>query len=210
MITISYLAMRKVIGIVALAFPFLLIIGALFSGAAPMQPSLSQYYWTTAGDIFVAMLVTFGIFLLAYNGYDNRDKAITSIAGIAMLLVAFFPCEGSEVANYLFAFLSPKVTAMIHYLMAIVTFSFLGTMSLFQFTQSFGEMTKGKKNRNRVYKTCGIVIFGAIAGMAIVRFIPGVYEATNSIRLFFWLESLVLFAFGASWLVKGEAILKDK
>jgi len=208
-ITISYLTMRKIIGIVAIAFPILLILGALMSGYAPMQPSLSQYYWTTSGDIFVGMLVTFGIFLLAYNGYDKKDRALTMIAGIAMLFVAFFPCEGSDTANYLFTFLTPKITAMVHYSMAITTFSFMGFMLFFQFTKTKGNLSNNKVKRNKIYKISAIIIWASILCMGIVKLIPGVFEATNSFRLFFWLESIVLWAFGTSWLVKGEVILKD-
>ena len=208
-IVISYLTMRKAIGILALLFPFLLIIGALFGGPQPMQPSLSQYYWTTSNILFVSMLVTFGIFLLSYNGYDKRDKIITSIAGIAMMLVAFFPCEGTEVPNYLFMFVSVSATNLVHYVGAALAFSFLGIMAYFQFTLG-NSNTPQKKKRNLIYRICGIVIGVAILGMAVVQFAPGVRESTDVIKLFFWLESIVVWAFGVSWLIKGETLLTDK
>ena len=207
-LTISFLTMRKAIGFIAMVFPFALIFGAMFGGYVPMQDSISAYYWTTSNIIFVSMLVTFGIFLLSYNGYDKRDKWITSIAGVSMLLVAFFPCEGSPVPDYLFMFLPVKASAIIHYTAAISTFSLMGVMSLFQFTQGSSD-TKQKKKRNLIYKISGITIFATIALMVVIQFIPHGREVTDVIRLWYWLESIILWAFGVSWLVKGEAILKD-
>ena len=207
-LTISYLTMRKAIGYIAMVFPLALIIGNLFGGLTPMQNSLSEYYWTNSNIIFVSMLVTFGIFLLSYNGYDKRDKWITSVAGVSMLLVAFFPCEGSPVPDYLFMFLPVKASAIIHYTAAISTFSLLGVMSLFQFTQGSSN-TKQKKKRNLIYKVSGITIFAIIVLMIANQLIPHSKETTDTFKLLFWLESIILWAFGIAWLVKGEAFLKD-
>lgn len=208
-IIISYLTMRKAIGFLALVFPFALIFGKMLGGVLPMEVSISAYYWTTAGDIFVSLLAVIGIFLISYKGYDLRDKIITSIAGVSMLLVALFPCFGTDSPNYIFMFLSPKATGIIHYAAAILTFSFMGVMSFFQFTKG-NSGTEGKKKRNKVYKICGIVIGSTILIMLITILFPSFREATDTFRLFFWLESIVVWAFGISWLIKGETLLKDK
>ena len=199
-IILSYLTLRKVIGILAIAFPFLLIIGGFMGGLTGIELSLSAYYWTTANILFVSMLITFGIFLLSYNGYDKKDMILTTVAGLAMLLVAIFPMVGGT--NYLFAFISSSVTNAIHYVMATITFTLLGIMSFFQFTKTGeNETTVAKEKRNKVYKICGIIIFASILGMVVTLFLP--------FNLTFILESIILWAFGVSWLVKGEAILKD-
>ena len=145
------------------------------------------------------MLVTFGIFLLSYNGYDKKDQILTTVAGLAMLLVAVFPMWGGS--SYLFAFISSNATGYLHFIFAGITFTSLGVMSYFQFTKTNGDMVPAKIKRNKVYRVCGIVIFAAIAGMIATAFLP--------FNLTFILESIVLWAFGVSWLVKGEAILKD-
>lgn len=206
---ISYLTLRKIIGIVALVIPILLVAAGMFGGVTETQPSISQYYWTTAGDLLTGSLFVFGLFLLAYKGYDKTDRVLTLIAGIAILLVAFFPCEGTTEADYIFMFLSPTATGIIHYASAVVTFSAMGLMSILQFTRSGGELTDKKKKRNRIYRTCGYGIFASILIMALIRLIPGAFEATNPAMLFYWVESSVLWFFGTSWLVKGEAVLKD-
>lgn len=207
-LVISYLTMRKAIGILAFALPFMLIFGALMSGWAPMQTSFSAYYWTTANPIFVGMLVTMGVFLLSYNGYDKRDRLITSISGVAIILVALFPCEGGD--SFLFGFLGSVGNNIVHYISALITFASLGVMSYFQFTLGGKNPTPAKLKRNKIYRACGLTIFGAIVVIAIVTLIPGAREFTDSFRLFFWLEAVIVWAFGLSWLVKGETLLKDE
>lgn len=203
-IIISQLTLRKVIGILAITFPFLIILGTWTGGIVPLLGSLSAAYWSNASVIFVSMLVTFGIFLLTYKGYDRVDEIITTISGVAMICVAIFPMGGGT--SYLFLFLTESMTHILHSLSAVIAFSLLGVMSFFQFTKHQGEITKNKKKRNLVYRVCGIIIFSAILLM-----IPSqMFVATEAIRLFFWLESIVVWAFGVSWLVKGEALLKDE
>jgi hypothetical protein len=69
-------------------------------------------------------------------------------------------------------------------------------------------MTTRKKQRNRVYRTCGIVIFVSIAGIPIAG-LDGIWEHIKFLKPTFVLETIALVAFGISWLTKGEAILKD-
>ncbi len=69
-------------------------------------------------------------------------------------------------------------------------------------------MTPEKLIRNRVYTACGYLILACIALLAVY----GVFFQNTSIvqwRPVFWLEAIAIVAFGASWLVKGEAILQD-
>lgn len=202
-ISISQIVLRKIIGIVAMVFPFALLLGTLTGGSVPMLGSLSASYWSNASPIFIGMLVTFGIFLSAYKGYDTADQVITTSAGISMLGVALFPTLGRT--DYLFMFIPPDVTAVIHTVFSVIAFSLLGFMSLFQFTKHFGEITKNKKKRNLIYRICGVIIFASILLMIPAKLL----DFTEVIRLFFWLESLVVISFGVSWFVKSKALFKD-
>lgn len=205
---ISYLTLRRAIGILAILFPFILIVAGLFDGPS-FETSISAYYWTNAGVLFSGMLLTFSIFLFSYKGYDLADDIITNIGAFGMLTVALFPCEGGSV--YLFQFIPPGATAVIHYVAAGVTFSALGVMSFVQFPKSdYPATSKTKKaKRNRIYRACGITIFATLALAAVVQVIPGGRSVTDPVRLWYWLESIILWAFGVGWLVKGETILKD-
>ena len=46
--------------------------------------------------------------------------------------------------------------------------------------------------------------------MAVLKLAPGTEVWVRDTRAVFWLEALAIVAFGVSWLVKGEAILKDR
>jgi hypothetical protein len=152
------------------------------------------------------MLITMAVFLFSYNGYDRIDSILTTFAALFLLIVAVFPCEGGTV--YLISSIPPRATRVVHYVSAGLAFASLGVMSLFQFTR--GEIRPQKLKRNKVYRVCGYVIFGAIIGMLLLELIPGARRATDPVRLFYWLESVVVWSFGISWLVKGETIFKDK
>jgi len=53
-------------------------------------------------------------------------------------------------------------------------------------------------------------MLGCIVLMAIYSFIPGKSVAfLSSAHPIYWLEALAIVAFGVSWLIKGETILKD-
>jgi hypothetical protein len=195
--------LRQAIGWMAILSPIFLILGSWTGGIVPIRTSISAYYWATDSVLFVAMLSISGSFLLFYTGYDIADRIITNIAGFAMICVSIFPRLGEE--RYLFLFLSPEVTHVIHGISAAITFLLLGYMSMFQFTKSsnLSTATIGKLRRNRVYRFCGACIFVAIYVISIVSIIPGLRELTDQFRLFYWLESVILLAFGFSWTVKG-------
>ena len=66
-----------------------------------------------------------------------------------------------------------------------------------------------KKSRNQVYLICGIIMIVAMATMLVLKLF-GLSEKYYSLRPTFCLETITLWAFGISWLVKGEVVLKDK
>lgn len=201
---ISVKTLRRLIGILAMLFPFMLMIGGAFSGTG-VQTSLSAYYWTTAGILFSGFIMTFGIILSVYNGYDKADRAITAIASGMMFLVALFPCKGGTF--YLFQFIPPAATAIVHFVAAGVGFSLMGVMSFYQFTK--GGSGPAKIRRNRLYRACGVVIFSSITVGLVVNIIPALSGWANASRFWFAVESLIPIAFGLSWFVKSGAIFQD-
>jgi hypothetical protein len=48
---ISYLAMRRMIGILGVALPIVLVIGGFIQDEIAIQPSISGYYYTNMRDI---------------------------------------------------------------------------------------------------------------------------------------------------------------
>ena len=68
--------------------------------------------------------------------------------------------------------------------------------------------TDRKKIRDRIYSSCAwLILVGVILGLAQNFWSKSVKDVTQWL---FWFEALAIIAFGVSWLVKGETILKDR
>jgi len=70
-------------------------------------------------------------------------------------------------------------------------------------------MTRRKRERNIIYYVCGWIIVTSIVGILTLHI--GLHINTfGPIPVLFGFESVAVIAFGASWLVKGEFVLKDQ
>ena len=77
--TKTYFALRKAIGLIGMALPFVLMLGNyLFFDGNVILPSISQYYHSPMRDVFVGGLISIASFLFFYSGYGKEDR----IAGI--------------------------------------------------------------------------------------------------------------------------------
>jgi len=202
-LVMSYMGLRKTIGATGILLFLLVAIGGMFSGT-PIQDSISAYYWTNSGDVLVGVLFMAGAFLLTYKGYDLMDNVLTISAGTSAIGIAIFPCFNA-VSPVGYFQLSEKVTGTLHFIFAVLFFVTLSIMSYFQFTK--GEEKGRKKKRNLIYRICGLVMFGMIVVLAVLHIVDAVFSGYN---VTYYVEAVMLGAFGVSWLTKGQAILKDK
>lgn len=214
----SFHAQRKCIGILGVSLPVLLALGKMLIDVMVVVPgspdfklgiesSISDYYYTVMSGVFVGTLFAIGVFLFNYRGPDegdNRDNLAGNIACIFALGVALFPTTPTPPADY------PKIMSMIHFGSAAIFLLTLAYFSLFLFTRTDPNRkpTKRKLLRNKIYRVLGCTIIGAIALCAAVMRLPD-HHWINQLAPVFWLESVAVWAFGWSWLIKGEAILKD-
>lgn len=215
---ISYQTLRKAIGWMGISLPAAMIVVNLFFGDCNMvQSSVSHYYYTVSGSLFIGILCAVALFLITYKGYNRIDRICNSVAGILAVVIALFPTNISTLnaANstkygcFIFELPENPLRNSIHYISAGLFFIMLACISLFLFTKSEGKKTAEKKLRNKVYKSCGVIIFVAIAAIAVY----GIFDkdgGLSSYKPVFWLEWIALIAFGTSWLVKGEMVLEDK
>jgi len=201
--SISYLLMRRAIGIFGFALPLVLIIGSFIPGKLEgIQPSISDYYGTYLRDIFVGVLCAVALFLFSYRGFSRVDTVAANCAAFFALGVAFFP--------------TTSTIPFIHYyhlVSAALFFITLSFISLFLFTLTKDRKpAKGRKRiRNYIYRSCAFIMVGAILLMLVyIAVLEKRYEKLEVIRPIFLLESLALFAFGTSWLVKGRTLWADK
>jgi hypothetical protein len=170
-------------------------------------------------------MITVGVFLVAYKGYDKGDKITCTLAGISGVLLALFPCKVSAAKTWNLLMLPMEVTTVIHYLSAGLFFLLLIYMIGWRFTKiGIPEMDSTslsdkfqreisrpfrqlkfllgkKKTRNFIYIVCAIVMALCLLFFAIaphIDFFP--------ITSVYYAEALLLFAFGFAWIVKGETL----
>jgi len=211
---ISYLTLRKTVGILAILFPIIIIGGSLVSGEChEILGNLSTYYHTGMRNLFVGILSAIALFLFAYNGYDRRDAIAGNIACVLALLVAFFPTSVTEpLPPCILSAYENKISSSIHFFSAGGFFLILAYFSIFLFTKKEPKPTRMKLKRNKLYRICGYIILGCILVMAVLFLLDNLShgELLKMYNPTIWLETVALWAFGISWLVKGNVILKDK
>lgn len=225
---ISYLAVRRAIGLLGLGLPVILITGtSLANFSCPLQPSISDYYYTNMGTVFAGILCAVATFLFTYKGFDNdkrfwqifNDNNVTNIAAICALLVACFPDgEIYTPANSVLPITKHAVNT-IHYTAAASLFIFLGIMSFFFFTttekdihsiENPKEKTPRKIIRNNIYRTCAVIMWIAVVSIPVVVVC---FKNSQCLIVKYYTivgETIALLAFGFSWLIKGETLFKDK
>jgi hypothetical protein len=190
-LAVSYLVLRKLVGWIGMLLPFVLMIGnAVLNDARP--DSMSGYYYTPMRNIFVGALCALGVFLIAYDGYDNVDRWITNIAGLCAIGVAFCPTKPSgPMAAW------QNVAGDIHVVFAVGTFTALGLMAL-RFAKG------GPKPEVIAYRVCGCLILACVVLAALSNFLPPPVFAHWPVL--FILEATAVVAFGVSWFVKGTTM----
>ncbi len=232
----SYLSLRKTIGYIAISIPFLLVVGSVLVGNCPeIQSSISDYYHTQMRDVLVGTLCAIALFLFCYTGYDRYDVSATRLAAIFALGVALFPTGFNDSmidSCHAVRQVSNPIVARIHLISAFCLFVTLSIISLFLFTKSDRpkwQWGPNKKRRNRVYRrsayvmlTCLALLVGyfSLKGGSLQPYIEGTFveyfgspewlALMDKIDIIFWLETVMLFAFGISWLTKGKIFFKDR
>jgi heme A synthase len=196
---ISYLQLRRLIGMLGILFPLLLaVLCALLGTCRGIEDSLSAYYHTDVRDLFVGILFTIGWFLYAYEGYEPIDNRAGNLAGVFCLGVALFPTHSEH----------PPIRVL-HFVCAVGLFLTLAYFSLFLFTKGGTKPTPEKLVRNRIYRICGGIMLGCIALISLYFWL-GTDTGVAKAKPVFWLESIALWAFGLSWLTKGEFLCADR
>ena len=92
----SYVFARFAIGVLGFLLPPLLVLlePALFDGLPAPRGSLSAYYYSGVRELFVGGLWAIGVFLFVYKFLDfSWEGLLSSLAGVAAVLVALFPTE---------------------------------------------------------------------------------------------------------------------
>ena len=212
-------SLRMLVGILGVALP-LLLFSVLWIDAGYTSPlfSISHYYFTRASGVFEIIVSLLAIFLLIYKGKEPVDFIFSSAAGIFALCLLIFPTDNiSSIchdAKYLYSLTilhESKFRPVFHYISAAIFLSCLAYMALFLFTKSDKspqQRGQPKRRRNRIFRTCGIIMVLALLVILAnpFRIIPN--DTFEKYHLMFWMETIAIESFGVSWLIKAELLLK--
>jgi hypothetical protein len=211
---VSYLVLRQAVGWVGTLLPVVLVVGNAIFSTASRPDSMSGYYYTDMRNIFVGALCALGVFLGAYDGYDDVDRWITNVAGLGAIGAALCPTKPAVPQPST----SQLVAGGFHLFFAAVTFVALGLMALrfakagqtppdlpmmerIRYGLGFGKPAAPDRG---IYRFCGIMILSCVVLAPVSNLLPASVNAHWPVL--FILEAVAVFAFGVSWFVKGQTI----
>jgi hypothetical protein len=215
---ITYLTLRKSLGILGLFLPLILW---TFNGFE-LMPSISHFYYSHSSIFFTSIFFAFGLFLFSYRGRLKEkewisDNIVTNIGGFMAIAAALIPtafcryCDDpiiitNELANFCcgngltIQFVhNNSLLGGIHFFCAATFLVIMGIMSFFRFTN--GNTSSKKKV---FYRICGIGIWTSLATIGLLRLFK--VELTN--YDVFIGECFALAFFGVAWIVKGKTFKK--
>lgn len=212
---ISYLTLRKLIGILGMSLPIILVLGSiLIADCEGIHSSVSDYYHTVMRNVFVGVLCSVGLFLFSYRGYEKKDNIAGDLGCLFALGIAFFPTAVDCTLTCNIPLLNTNpIIGKIHLISATLFFLVLVYFSLFLFVKG-NTTNKQKRKRNIVFKICGYTMLTCILiiGIYFIIYKPTADNCTvapYNYNIVFWFETIALLAFGISWLTKGQLILRD-
>ncbi len=205
-LVVSYVTIRRAIGISGLLLPVALLLGGWVAGV-PIQDNMSSYYHTPLRDIFVGTLCAIGVFMFCYRGYDRIENWTANLGGASALGIALFPLHaGSD------PLIQKSIVGYLHTMFGGVFFLTLAFYSLYHFPRdSRIESEPHLRERSFVYRTSGLVILACMLAMGVYLFlVSGSWkERLNDINILLWLELIAVWSFASAWLAKGRTILAE-
>lgn len=209
----SFKTLQILIGVLGMLMPLICGLGGYIFGGYKLQSSISAYFYTNCSEIFTGTLICLAAVMATYRGYERVDDIVSTITGLLAVGIAIFPCLLEKVSGQPVGFFQiiSNNSQKIHVVCAALFFLFLAINSIFIFTLTRDKknMSSRKKIRNAIYIGCGIII---LIVLAILLFLNIKYTELEleKVEEVFWLETILLEAFGVSWLLKAGHILKDK
>jgi hypothetical protein len=215
-VVLSYYAMRRMVGLIALALPCALAAGSILiallaSGHLPhplLERSISDYYYTPMRDYYVGSLSAIAAFLACSRGYDLHDEITGYLAAAFVLGVAccppFNPHRGYySRLDFVFGITHTAFAALMYLMLAYVC------IFLFRKSSATKPLTRRKRDRNRIYVSSGLIMVACMIAMVALS-LRSIVERRHPSPWLFWCEALALGAFGVAWLTKGEGFMRDK
>lgn len=204
--------LRILIGILGLFLPFSLWFGLyLFSHHDRPLPSISHYYFTRVNTLFTVVIGVLALVLLLYKGKKLIDFILSGTAGAFALSVIFFPTTNlttkcSKNIDYAITYVEPDAfRETFHFISAGIFLCSLAVMSIYRFPKDDSSNEQPSSLDKFMYRLCGMVMLLALLvvflGHQDIFFPKKYFNAPYSGT--FWGETIAVWAFGYSWLLKA-------
>jgi hypothetical protein len=208
----SYRSLRTLIGVLAIAFPLILILVGWLWGIE-VQPTLSDYYF--AQDLvtvdhtpvrlwFCGILFVVGFFLVRYPGFTKHEEKWLNAAGIFALGVAIFPMaiNGQDQYGFVLAPLGLTVLSL-HGICAVAAFSCIAVVIVWYADATLSELKTSNPPLFTRYQWTyrGIAAFMIIAIVLAVSLNYAHHGQGDYILAAEWAG---IWAFAAYWFVKNS------
>ncbi len=206
------MTMRRWVGYIALSIGILLpLITQLLTQCPHLQESISHYYYTVAGPVFVGLLCGTGFFLICYPGNADYEDCLTNAAGVLLLAVAFFPTafEQQDTTCTTFILSYDDWVGIVHLSCAALFFLILGGVSIWLFPRPHPRQKENpakRRLRNRLYRVAGVALWLGLVALAPMLVSEEIRTAYEKYKVVFWVEVYMLVVFGWVWLYKGRVV----
>jgi hypothetical protein len=204
----SHLGVRRGVGFLSLALPVVLVLGKIWLDGGGIQTSISGYYYTVMRDYFVGTQCAIAVLLLSY-GYERTDSYLGNAVAAFAVGIALLPTSRPGIHHTT----AETIVGQVHLACATLFFLGMAYFSFFLFTRAdtHRATTPQKRQRNVVYRVCGITIVACLALVPVTNLVL-TSQLRDQVHPLFWLESVAVWAIAVSWLTKGElfVFLQDR
>lgn len=193
----TYFAVRLGLGLIAIAFPVVLVAVGKYYVGPELQDSISAYYHYEVNgrsmrDVFVGTLFALGALLCLYRGFTPLENRLLNLAGFLAVCVAIFPMawpSGGGGARF-----------SIHGASAVGAFVCLACVAWFTASNTLSLVTDPTK-RARYKRGYQLLAFAMTLAPVAAYVLSVVFGARTLIA-----EALGLWIFSAYWFVKSFEI----
>jgi hypothetical protein len=189
----TYSLLRIGIALIGFFFPLVLWWVGLFRGVK-LQGSISAYYHTSMGDVFVGSLCAIGVFLYFYKGVSTEENIALNFAGIFVVLVALLPTAApSDLKCETFTAPYWHGTSAILFFIAIAYVCWFRAKDTLDFVRN--------QSRKNLYAVAYKVLAVAMVFLPLLSaFLLYLFNGTNIIV--YVIEVIGVWVFSAYWIIK--------
>ncbi len=207
----TYFTLRRGTTVLAVLLPILLWGGEAFFGTDPgLKGSMSAYYHSSVGDVFVGALIVIGAVLYLYKGFSTKENCALNLAGTFVVAAALLPAAvpvliQQDLANCECAS-QPFTAPIAHGTCALLFFGCIAYVCIFRASDTLHLINDERRRRyyHVIYKTLGGLMIILPATAAVLLYFLQFDLDPGKRTIIFGVEAVAVWTFAAYWAVKSR------